>query len=408
MKEALVFVGYLEEVFSECKKFDEFEIILIAEKYPQIKADIKLDRVFIVSDYTCKECISKVVDRINNKFNIRSIYANVEWAVNVCGYIRDKYNIEGTDEDTAILTRDKYKMKQKFHEGGVKTAEVSLLQEKEDARKFAESYGFPVVVKPRNGSATVNTFLIKNESELDDSLERIEDQLDNFIIESFNSGEEYHCDSIVVNGEVCFSSVGKYYTNCIDTVNTERPVAAVIFPDTSNNPIVNKIKELNKKVVKVLGIKTSVCHLEVFENNGELVVGEIASRLGGGPLIGRAIESASGINMYRKFIEIGLSKDLDVDISKHQYGGYVALPYKKGTIHKISKVDDFKEIKLDTILINYKEGDVISQNRNTACRTGYAIVHGESYDEVKDKLIHIYTSFDLQMEEPKINLFSIF
>ena len=408
MKEALVFVGYLEEVFSECKNFDEFEIILIAEKQPQIKADIKLDKVFIVSDYTCKECISEVIDKINKEFKIRSIYANVEWAVNVCGYIRDKYNIEGIDEDTAILTRDKYKMKQRFHEGGIKTAEVSLLQEKEDARKFAEAYDFPVVVKPRNGSATVNTFLIKNESELDASLDRIGDALEKFIIESFNPGEEYHCDSIVVNGEVCFSSVGKYYTNCIDTVTTEKPVAAVIFPDTSNNPIVDKIKELNRKVIKVLGIKTSVCHLEVFENNGDLVVGEIASRLGGGPLIGRAIESAYGINMYKKFIELGLSEDLDIDISKHQYSGYVALPYKKGTIRKISQAEDFDEIKLDTIRINYKEGDVISQNRNTACRTGYAIVHGDSYDEVKDELIHIYTTFDLQMEEPKINLFSIF
>lgn len=401
-------MGYLEEVFSACKEFNEFEIILIAEKYPQIKSDIKLDRVYIVSDYTCKECISKVVDRVNKEFYIKSIYANVEWAVIVCGYIRDKYNIEGTDEVTAILTRDKYKMKQKFHEGGIKTAEVGLLKEKEDARKFADEYGFPVVVKPRNGSATVNTFLIKDEFELNDSLERIQDQLEIFIIESFNPGEEYHCDSIVVNGEVCFSSVGKYYTNCIDTINTEKPVAAVIFPDILNNPLVDKIKELNKKVVKVLGIKKSICHLEVFENNGDLVVGEIASRLGGGPLIGRAIESAYGINMYKKFVEIGLSEDLDIEISKHQYSGYVALPYKKGTIRKISKEDEFNDKKLDTIFINYNEGDVISQNRNTACRTGYAIVHGDSFDEVNDELIHIYTSFDLQMEEPKINLFSIF
>jgi carbamoylphosphate synthase large subunit len=408
LKEALVFVGYLEEVFSECKKFDEYEIILIAEKYPEAKADIKLDKVYIVSDYTCKECISEVIDKIKKEFKIRSIYANVEWAVNVCGYIRDKYSIEGLDENTAILTRDKYKMKQRFHEGGINTAEVSLLQEKEDARKFSEKYSFPVIVKPRNGSATVNTFLINNEEELNDYLEKIDNQLGKYIIESFNPGEEYHCDSIVVNGEVCFSSVGKYYTNCIDTINTEKPVAAVIFPDTSNNPIVDKIKELNKKVIKVLGIKTSVCHLEVFENNGDLVVGEIASRLGGGPLIGRAIESAYGINMYKKFIELGLSEDVDIDISKNQYSGYVAFPYKKGVIRKISKAEDFDEIKLDTILINYKEGDVISQNRNTACRTGYAIVHGDSFEEVKDELLQIYTSFDLTMEEPKINLYSIF
>ena len=69
-------------------------------------------------------------------------------------YMSKTQILEGIDEDTAILTRDKYKMKQRFHEGGIKTAEVSLLQEKEDGKKVrALSYNYASSSPEARGSS---------------------------------------------------------------------------------------------------------------------------------------------------------------------------------------------------------------------------------------------------------------
>lgn len=410
---ALVFVGYFDEVLKASLRYKDsfFRILITDSDVSKILSESIVDETIIVEDFTKVEIMDPIIKEISEMHGIKYIYANIEWAVEICGYLRKKYKIDGLALDACLKTRDKYLMKKEVEKRGIRTAKVELLNCYDDIVEFARKNEYPIVLKPRKGAATQNTFVIKSENELGEIYTKIEDAIDSYIVESFNKGEEYHCDSVIVDGKVIFSSVSKYYSNLIDTINTDVPVSGVVFPESCNNlDVVRKIKEMNEKVIDALKIDRSICHLEVFvTENNECIFGEIASRIGGGPLIGNAIRHAYGINLYEIFVDLGIKKEEFIQITKDCFAGYLALPIKSGRITQIPSEEDYaNEVDIKQVKIFNKVGDVITSKDNTVKRTGYLIVTGRNLFELQSRLIELYQNFDIKVESRGKSMFSIF
>lgn len=410
--EALVFVGYFEEVLNASLNFLEYQKILIIENEINNKViENGFDEIILVADITDKGIMSGIIKNVTLRYRIHSIYANIEWAVEVCGYLREKFHIIGMPEDICIKTRDKYVMKTTLASAGIKTANVASVDSLESLKHFILKNDFPIVLKPRKGSATQNTFLIHNEKELKNVFENIELFDEDYIVESFIKGEEYHCDTIVFQGKIKFCSVSKYNTNLIETINTNNPVSSIVFPESfDNNPIIKNIKELNEKVIHALHIDTSICHLEVFvTERNECIFGEIASRIGGGPLIGRSIKCAYGVDLYEIFIELFIKQRIEITYRESRFAGFIALPIQTGEIVKIAGTDDYIKMEdIKYINIYNKVGDVITDKNNTTKRTGYIIVIGDDYNKLKERLLELYNNFKLEVKKPKLSILSIY
>ena len=81
--------------------------------------------------------------------------------------IRTDFNIYGTKNDFIYNLKLKSKMKAFFEKSGVKTVRCFKPSTKKEALNFIKKVGYPVVVKPDQGSGASMTYKIEDESAFD-------------------------------------------------------------------------------------------------------------------------------------------------------------------------------------------------------------------------------------------------
>ncbi|PFL25305.1 hypothetical protein COJ07_01090 [Bacillus cereus] len=397
--ESLIFLWDFNLISEYIKKYDSFHRVVVLDKRRKninLKELEKIyDEVIVVEDANNNILVGDVLEEINKKYKIKAIYATFENFVEVAGYLRTRFNIQGLNEEDSLNVRNKFLMKKVAEKHNIKCAAVEMIKGKESIEKFIENYGFPIIIKPIDGAGTKLTYKIDDVAKLEEVCKLISlyDKKGlysgNYIIEEFVYGEEYECDSIVQNGEVIFSTVGKYLTNLINTVNSETALGVITYPDKSNDDIVEKIKEFNKKVVKSFNCENTITHLEVFiDKDGEVIFSELAARIGGGPVIGNNIKSIYNVNIYESFVDLEINKiKVDSDEFSQCYAGCITFPYKNGEILEISKEDDFKDISgIVEVKIFNKVGDILGDKDDTSKRTGYIIINDTNLSSLKQKL----------------------
>lgn len=412
--ECLILMGYFKELLNAIKVKSQYHKVLIIEKsntYNLLDLKEFVDDVILVDNYLDEIEISKVIEAIMNVYTIKCLYATNEWVVEICAYIRDKYKIKGISAEVARSTRDKLLMKTIISNAGIKTANVEKVNSLDNVKSFICNNGFPVVLKPQSGSATQNTFIIYSNLDLDMITSQKDIFDSNYIMESYIEGDEYHCDSIVMNGNIIFVSIGKYLSNCIKTVLGNDPVASIIFPTrSSEDTIIEGIKSMNEKVINALNISSSICHMEVFvDSTGNITFGEIATRIGGGPLIGRTIRYGYGMDIYKEFLDVSLDESYDPGWTSNKFTGFIALPTKEGKIIEISSDEDFYCMDgVKEVCIQKHVGDWLDNNSNTTKRSGFVIVEADSYDLTLKRLMDVYSKYRLVVNKRKNLLASIY
>jgi hypothetical protein len=102
-----------------------------------------------------------------------------------------------------------------------------------------------------------------------------------FGIEEFIDGPIFHCDSVLVDGEIRFVSVGKYLAN--PSAYSAGGVFGTVLVDDAE--LLPRIHKMNEAVLNALGLKDGTAHLELFRTAAdELVFCEVASRPPGGAI----------------------------------------------------------------------------------------------------------------------------
>jgi D-alanine-D-alanine ligase-like ATP-grasp enzyme len=104
-----------------------------------------------------------------------------------------------------LTADDKWKVKQKLGRLGYPTAPGRAFWwfQKKRAARFAETLGYPLVVKPRKGSLSQHMFIIKNRADLAGALEDVAPYSPVFIMEKFVQGATLYRVT-VVNGTQLF------------------------------------------------------------------------------------------------------------------------------------------------------------------------------------------------------------
>lgn len=77
-----------------------------------------------------------------------------------------------TELDVIRIARDKWETYKVLKANNLSCAESCLPEDKDE---FAEKFGFPLVVKPREGFGSVNFFVVKSNNEIEYALTRIQD-----------------------------------------------------------------------------------------------------------------------------------------------------------------------------------------------------------------------------------------
>jgi len=195
--------------------------------------------------------------------------------------------------ETIFLTRDKWQTYQLLKNV------VPLAKSFIDKEKV--NIPFPLLIKPRSGSGSIDVFKINSKEELDFYWKKIK----NPIIQEYLDGEEYTVDCLAdMEGKLLF---------CISRIRLETKAGVSIKGKVVKNKTIEKIAQRISQKIKFTG----PFFFQLKEKDGMLKVTEINPRFGGG----MPLSAAAGPNIYLLSIKLFLGEAIEKN-QKIKYGLY--------------------------------------------------------------------------------------
>ncbi|MFV1528448.1 MULTISPECIES: ATP-grasp domain-containing protein [unclassified Phaeobacter] len=191
----------------------------------------------------------------------------------------------GVSTDAAVQLdayRDKYAMKTRAREAGLPVSDMAVVRNAMDIRGFIDSWGYPVVLKPRDGRGSNGVCVIRGADDLAGWLARQDSTtFYNTMIERFVAGDHYIVNGLYVDGRPIVISPVRVLTSALDFLGGRSHDLHMLEPTT---PLRDRLVAYSRHLVEEVmpSPPTLLFHLEVFVSpDGTIVLGEIASRLGG-------------------------------------------------------------------------------------------------------------------------------
>lgn len=284
-----------------------------------------------------------IIDRaltLNKKYNFSHIISVSEFDVIRSAKLREVLNIPGQHYLSADAYRNKLFMKELLKNSSINIPEFSSIISRENVDEFIKLNDFPVVIKPIYGTGSQSTFIINEKKDVDEFFEFNSDKISDFEIEKFIDGDMFHIDGIILNGEIKYSFVSKYYTGCLE-FKKNKPVSSYLLD--SDNPLNKKLKKQVMETIDNLPkVNNSSFHAEFFvTQTKEIYFCEIASRTGGGE-IGKSLEYASGILLNKETILNQLNENTTIENRKTKKStAFIMFPPQEGTYRGMKKKNPF-------------------------------------------------------------------
>jgi biotin carboxylase len=233
--------------------------------------------------------------QLARRHGVRHIVATQERDLERAAQLREILGLEGQRPHSAAAFRDKVEMKQLARDAGIPVAPHAEVECATDLIDFAGRFGFPLVLKPRNGGGSVDLRIIAGPEELDELLagETLapDDAQPNLIAEAFVPGPMCHVDGLVVNGRMVVAWASQYLY-ALASYQTDRGGRRDVTLDR-DDPLGRRLLAFTERVIQALpGPNAFAFHAEVFHTpDDELVLCEIACRPGGASIrdIGRTL-----------------------------------------------------------------------------------------------------------------------
>jgi len=258
--------------------------------------------------------------------------------------VRENCSIPGTSVRTAWLCRDKPSMKEALRQAGVPTAASTGADTAAQVRSFAESVGYPLILKPRSGAGALDTTRVDSSAALDEALGAFgEKDVESIAVEEFVEGHEGFYDTLSVDGHSRLDFVSHYFPNVLEAMRT-RWISPQFISTNRVEDVGDyaQLRELGERVNEALGIGTTATHMEWFFGPKGLRFSEIGCRP---PGVGAwdLYSAGNDLDLYREWANAIVHGQVSTGPSRRFASGIIALrPDRDGQITGYSGVDDIQ------------------------------------------------------------------
>jgi hypothetical protein len=238
---------------------------------------------------------------LQERFSFRRVIALSELDLIRVGSLSDRFGIPGQSEESAIFYISWRKM------------------------------DFLLILKPRDGSGSINTVVIRERNAPFKYL--TQGVAPNLTMEKFVLVEMYHIDDLVTGGWMRFASISRYLNGCLAFQSGNYLGSHIVVVD---NPMHSRINEFVTKLLNSLPTpENTVIHAEVFHTPDDwLVFCEIASHAGGTRIL-ETVRRAYGANLVGISVQtqcgLDISAEIVTDLKLLEYTCFLLTPPRKGT-----------------------------------------------------------------------------
>jgi len=260
---------------------------------------------------------------VDEREPIRGIITLSEFCVPIVAALAAEFGLPGLGQDTAYAARDKLRMRRAFAKSGdVPQPRFELAHTAAGARRIAQEFGYPAIIKPIIGCHSMFVHKVSTEADVDqvfDEAQRgawdgfafdplhaeLRDQYaGGVLVEQFVPGPEISVESLVIDGVTHSLAIhdkplpqGSTFEEIYASTPTRLPA------DT-----VTEVLAATARVHAALGIDTGATHVEFRLRDGrEPVVLEAGARMGGGPIY-RSVLLSTGVDMLEAVLDLATGR----------------------------------------------------------------------------------------------------
>ena len=258
--------------------------------YDELKLELKasLHEYYCVSSLENYDEVFRAVAFFTYKYGkIDWLESNNEFWLERDAKLRTEFHITtGFMEEDMEKVKRKSAMKEYYAMAGVPTARYHLVRDFDGAAAFANTVGYPVVVKPDNGVGAISTYRLHSDDELRFFMDTKPAGIQ-FLMEEMVKGTVTTYDAIIgAKGQPLFESGNVTLDSLMDVVNENKESLYYLHKEVPED-----VREAGLRTVKAFGVKSRFVHLEFFRLNedqeglgkkGDLIGLEVNMRPAGG------------------------------------------------------------------------------------------------------------------------------
>ncbi len=293
--------------------------------------------------------------------------------------------------------RNKADMKDRFTDLGIASARYRRVRTVDDVRQFGEAHGWPLVLKPVDSFATMDTYRIDNVVQL----ERLALSLTSreWMVEEFISGKEYQLCALVARGRVLDTFISVNPSPLLETLDSAMNAAVTVGPHCAEYSLRMAVGGLVQRIVDGMQLDHGYLHMEFFVSaDGPIRMSEVGARLAGtGIPTNHAL--AFGFDMFGATLDVYLGRIPTLEYTNDRCVGDLLLPARPGRVVDVTPVDHL--LRLPGVIrgqVDVAVGDVIPMRRASNARSGFVHVDGASIDEVLERMQTVLDAFQLTVE----------
>ena len=259
-------------------------------------------RALPVDDQSSVDAIMTALHRAGlDGHRFTGIQTTDEWALVSASLLAPHLGCEFLDPATVVCFRDKSLQKSRVRAAGLKTAQVTVIDDIHDVSGIDELPYPKAVLKPVAGAATMLTSVISSVPDLrarSTAYRRAKTAQRTFVLEEFIGGDEWVADGVVCDGDVAFCSVGTYADPCLVSVDRDLPGSIRRFDPERDEAHFSRSLPVVRDALRALGLRNGVFHMVLFHDprTGEITFSECAARRGGG-LIHEELQAKFGVHL---------------------------------------------------------------------------------------------------------------
>lgn len=311
---------------------------------------------------------------VARRYNIDGVItASTDKPLLMMAVIAEKLGLPFYTVETAIISTDKFLMKEAFIKKNIPCAKGMLAADITGIKDFK----LPVIVKPRDNSGSRGVVYCENEQQVKDAFLEAKQfsKKETLLVEEYIDGKEYSIESLHYDEK----TVVVQFTEKITSPLPYNVELGHNQPAGLSDQDKFAIKIIIENIAKTLGFKNCASHTELKINSNGIFVIETSPRLGGDFITSHLVPLSTGINMEEKLIYIALG--LTPHLTDHSEGAAIIryLKLKAGVIDLFDLPDNPNEFWGSTHFnCDLYPGKTIPEIKNSLDRYGEIIFSGNS------------------------------
>jgi hypothetical protein len=245
-------------------KLDNIELFGICDQ-PSATDDI-FREVVCVKDTEDSEQLIEAAKQLQQKHgSLDRIVTTYETLLEPVAQTVEVLGLEGMSVATVRRALNKSSLIATLKEAGIGTARSLVCTDETQARRFARELGFPVVLKPLNGSGGLATWPIHDAHQLDLALELTEpSNARPLLIEECLIGQELSIDTITIANEPRFFSICCYRPSILDALENHAIQWRCVMPRDISDKCYQPFVAQGLDAVRALSVGNTMTHMEAF------------------------------------------------------------------------------------------------------------------------------------------------